>query len=102
MKKAVSTFVAVALTLLPFTASAAGSKEKDRLENCGTTLQEILNVPDDIPQDLIDKAECVIVIPSVLKAAFGIGGSYGRGAMTCRSGEHYTGKWGAPTMMALE
>jgi lipid-binding SYLF domain-containing protein len=65
-------------------------------------LDEILRIPDNVPQDLLDKAECVIVIPSVLKAAFGIGGSYGRGAMTCRSGEHFTGKWGAPTMIALE
>jgi SH3 domain-containing YSC84-like protein 1 len=65
-------------------------------------LKEILDIPDDIPQDLLDKAECVIVYPSVLKAAFVIGGSYGRGAMTCRTGEHYTGPWSAPTMMALE
>jgi lipid-binding SYLF domain-containing protein len=78
------------------------SKETDRLENCGTVLEEILKIPDNIPQDLLDKAECVIVIPSVLKAAFGIGGAYGRGAMTCRSGQHFTGKWGAPTMIALE
>ena len=65
-------------------------------------MHEILNVPDDIPQALLDKAECVIVMPSVLKAAFLVGGSYGRGAMTCRSGDHFDGPWGAPTMMALE
>ena len=65
-------------------------------------LDEILRIPDNIPQDLMDKAECVIVIPSVLKAAFVFGGDYGRGAMTCRAGEHFTGKWGAPTMIALE
>ena len=65
-------------------------------------LDEILRIPDNIPQDLIDKAECVIIVPSVLKAAFGVGGAYGRGAMTCRSGEHFMGKWGAPTMIALE
>jgi len=86
---------------LPVTSLAA-NKETDRLENCGAVLQEILRIPDNIPQDLLDKAECVIVIPSVLKAAFGIGGAYGRGAMTCRSGEHFTGKWGSPTMIALE
>src|SRR5205807_1188157 len=68
----------------------------------GMVLDEILRIPDNIPQDLLDKAECVIVIPSVLKAAFVFGGDYGRGAMTCRSGEHFTGKWGAPTMIALE
>ncbi|HKV23417.1 MAG TPA: lipid-binding SYLF domain-containing protein [Candidatus Acidoferrum sp.] len=77
-------------------------KEADRLENCGTVLKEIMDIPDDIPQDLIDKAECVIIYPSVVKAAFIVGGSYGRGAMTCRTGEHYTGPWSAPSMMALE
>ena len=65
-------------------------------------LNEILNVPDNIPQHLLDKADCVVVFPSVLKAAFGVGGSYGRGAMTCRQGEDFNGPWGPPTMMALE
>jgi lipid-binding SYLF domain-containing protein len=97
----ISSLVAFALIALPLTA-ADDKKETDRLENCGTVLKEILDIPDDIPQDLIDKAECVIVYPSVLKAAFVIGGSYGRGAMTCRTGEHFTGPWSAPTMMALE
>jgi len=83
-------------------AAADSKKETDRLEHCGLILKEILDIPDDIPQDLLDKAECVIVYPSVLKAAFVIGGSYGRGAMTCRTGEHFTGPWSAPTMMALE
>jgi len=78
------------------------TKEADRLDNCGTVIKEVMDIPDDIPQDLIDKAECVIVFPDVLKAAFVVGGSYGRGAMTCRTGEHYTGPWSAPTMMALE
>jgi lipid-binding SYLF domain-containing protein len=93
----------LSLTLIALPVSAGGEmRVTDRLENCGTVLREILNIPDDIPQDLIDKAECVIVYPSVLKAAFIIGGSYGKGAMTCRTGEHYTGPWSAPTMMALE
>ena len=65
-------------------------------------MKEIIDIPDDIPQSLLDKADCVIVIPSVLKAAFIVGGSYGRGAMTCRSGDNFHGPWGAPTMMALE
>jgi lipid-binding SYLF domain-containing protein len=82
--------------------SASDKKETDRLQNCGTVLKEILDIPDNIPQDLLDKAECVIVYPSVIKAAFVIGGSYGRGAMTCRTGEHFTGPWSAPTLMALE
>lgn len=77
-------------------------KEAERLENCGTVIKEIMDIPDDIPQDLIDRAECVIVFPSVVKAAFVVGGSYGRGSMTCRTGEHYTGPWSAPSMMALE
>jgi len=90
--------LAIALPL----AAADSKKETDRLENCGLVLKEILDIPDDIPQDLLDKAVCVIVYPSVLKAAFVLGGSYGRGAMTCRTGEHFTGPWSAPTMMALE
>jgi lipid-binding SYLF domain-containing protein len=93
--------MAMALVALPLSAKD-NKKEADRLENCGTVLKEILDIPDDIPQDLIDKAECIIVYPSVLKAAFIVGGSFGRGAMTCRTGEHFTGPWGAPTMMALE
>jgi lipid-binding SYLF domain-containing protein len=76
--------------------------EQDRLQNAGKVMQEILKVPDDIPQDLIDKARCVIVMPSVLKAAFVVGGSYGRGAMVCRTGKDFTGPWGAPAMYALE
>jgi|SRR5690242_17187765 len=92
----------MALVMIAPPLLADDSKEVDRLENCGTVLKEIMDIPDDIPQDLIDKAECIIVYPSVLKAAFIVGGSYGRGAMTCRSGEHFTGPWSAPSMMALE
>lgn len=77
-------------------------KEQDRVANAGTVMQEILNIPDDIPQSVIDKADCVVVLPSVLKFAIGIGGSYGRGVMTCRRGANFKGPWGAPTMMALE
>ena len=101
MKRITVYLLALALVGLPLSA-VEDKKEVDRLRNCGTALKEILDIPDDIPQDLLDKAECVIVYPSVLKAAFVIGGSYGRGAMTCRTGEHYTGPWSAPTMMALE
>jgi lipid-binding SYLF domain-containing protein len=101
LKRVLSPLLALAMIGLPLSA-AQDKKEADRLDNCGTVLKEILDIPDDIPQDLLDKAECVIVYPSVLKAAFVIGGSYGRGAMTCRTGEHYTGPWSAPTMMALE
>ena len=78
------------------------SKESNRLQESGEVLKEILNIPDDIPKDLLNKAECVIVFPSVKKFALGIGGSYGRGAMSCRTGEHFTGAWSAPSMYALE
>jgi lipid-binding SYLF domain-containing protein len=77
-------------------------KEVDRVENAGKVMQEILNAPDSIPQSVLDKADCVVVLPSVVKFAIGIGGSYGRGVMTCRGGKDFRGKWGAPTMMALE
>jgi lipid-binding SYLF domain-containing protein len=91
------------VALLPAAAFASkGEKERDRLESAGTVLKEILDIPDDIPKDLLDRAECVIVMPGVKKLAIGIGGSFGRGAMTCRSGAHYTGPWGPPAMYALE
>jgi lipid-binding SYLF domain-containing protein len=78
------------------------AKDQERLHNSGQVMKEIIDVPDNIPQKLLDKAACVVVIPSVLKAAFVVGASYGRGTMTCRSGEDFNGPWGAPTMMALE
>ena len=77
-------------------------KEEERVENSGKVIKEILDVPDNVPQDLLDKAKCVVVLPSVLKFAVGIGGSYGRGVMTCRTGENFNGPWGSPSMMALE
>ena len=101
IKRISSCLMALAMVAPPL-FSQVDKKEADRLENCGTVIKEIMDIPDDIPQDLIDKTECVIIYPSVLKAAFVIGGSYGRGAMTCRTGEHYTGPWSAPSMMALE
>jgi SH3 domain-containing YSC84-like protein 1 len=100
MKRILSSVLA--LILVAPSLLANDKKEKDRLENCGLVVQEIMDIPDDIPQDLIDKAYCIIVYPSVLKGAFIFGGSYGRGAMTCRSGEKFNGPWSAPTMMALE
>ena len=80
----------------------AANKEQDRLENCGVVMQEILDIPENIPQELLEKAECVIIIPSMTKVALGIGGSYGRGAMVCRSGKAFNGPWGAPAMYTLE
>ncbi len=83
-------------------AVLAQEKEQERLKDAGRVLQEILDVPDNIPKDLLDRAECVIVLPSVKKFAVGIGGSFGRGVMICRSGANYTGAWGTPAMYALE
>jgi lipid-binding SYLF domain-containing protein len=91
----------LACACLPL-ALADNEKEQERVKESGAVLKEILNIPDDIPQDLLDKAECLVVLPSVKKGAFGIGGSFGRGVMICRSGQHYTGLWGPPAMYALE
>src|SRR6201993_5346777 len=106
MRKLSVCLSSILLTLSPIVSEAAGAsdegKDDDRLRNCGTVLKEILDVPDNIPHDLLDRADCVVVFPSVLKAAFIVGGSYGRGAMSCRKGDDFRGPWGAPTMMALE
>lgn len=100
MKNLVVCFAVLLISSCAFAAN--DEREEDRVKDSGEVLKEILNIPDDIPQDLLDKAECVIVLPSVKKGAFGIGGSYGRGVMICRSGAHYKGKWGAPALYALE
>src|SRR5256886_13542880 len=92
----------LAYAFLPTVFAANDEKEEDRIKESGQVLKEILNIPDDIPQDLLDKAECLIILPSVKKGAFGVGGSYGRGVMICRSGEHYAGPWGTPALYALE
>jgi lipid-binding SYLF domain-containing protein len=91
------------ILLVVFTLRAyPQKKESQKVANAGRVITEILGVPDNIPQGLIDKAECAIVLPGVLKFAFGLGGSYGRGVMTCRSGQNFNGGWGAPSMIALE
>lgn len=91
------------LVMVSFAAAAAlGSTEDERLEESATVLREILDIPDGVPRDLLDKAECVIVMPSVKKFALGIGGKYGRGAMVCRSGPDFAGSWGPPAMYRLE
>jgi lipid-binding SYLF domain-containing protein len=107
MKKVFVSVGMAFLMVIPSAVFAAGDskddvKEVERVENAGKVISEILNVPENVPQDLLDKAYCVIVLPSVLKAAFVIGGSYGRGVMTCRRGANFEGLWGPPTMMALE
>ncbi len=106
MRNLSSCMASILLAVLPFFAEVSSAadqtKDDDRLRNCGMVLKEILDVPDNIPQDLLDKADCVVVFPSVVKAAFIVGASYGRGAMSCRKGDDFRGPWGAPTMMALE
>jgi lipid-binding SYLF domain-containing protein len=100
MKK-VSALVVVVFLACP-TFAVNQSREQKRLEACGQVFKEIMDIPDGIPKDLFNKAECVVVIPSVLKLAIGIGGDFGRGAITCRTGEHFTGRWSAPALFALE
>jgi SH3 domain-containing YSC84-like protein 1 len=100
MKK---TFGFILVLLLVFPSFAADqTREQKRLEACGQVFKEILDIPDGIPKELLNKAECVIVIPSVLKFAIGVGGDFGRGTITCRTGEHFTGSWSAPALFALE
>jgi lipid-binding SYLF domain-containing protein len=108
MKKILSALLIAALIGLPTIVNPTRvraddkSNDEDRIQSAGQVLREIMDIPDDIPQSLIDKADCVIVYPSVLKAAFIVGASYGRGVMSCRKGANFRGRWGAPTMMALE
>ncbi len=93
----VACFVALSVAAL-----GAQNKEQSRLETCGVVMEEILGVEDNIPQALLDKAECVIVIPSMMTVAAGLGGNFGRGAMVCRSGKLYDGAWGSPAMYTLQ
>jgi lipid-binding SYLF domain-containing protein len=99
MKRLFISMFSVALLVLPLQAQ---EKERERLDECATVLEEVLGIPDNLPGDLLDKAECVIIFPSVKKGAIGIGGSYGRGAIMCRSGKDFGGAWSAPAMFALE
>jgi len=100
--KRVTAILLAALLLGACAFAADDEREEERVKDAGQVMKEILDIPDDIPQDLLDKAECVIVLPSVKKGAFGVGGSYGRGVMICRGGEHYMGPWGPPALYALE
>ena len=101
MTRVLALLVAVSLVSLPAQAGKS-NKEQDRLRKCGKVLKEILDIPDNVPQDWLDKAECVLVLPSVKKFAIGIGGSAGRGAMSCRTGKNFTGRWSAPAMVQLK
>jgi SH3 domain-containing YSC84-like protein 1 len=102
MRKALLSLLLMGIFLPAALAANDNAKEQERVRDSGQVLKEILNIPDNIPQDLLDKAECVVILPSVKKAAFGVGASYGRGVMICRSGQHYTGRWGTPALYALE
>jgi SH3 domain-containing YSC84-like protein 1 len=104
MKKALVVVVVVCLGIAVAVPAVAkeGDKEEDRLDECGQVLKQVLDVPEGIPQDLLDKAECVVIVPATKKFAIGVGGSYGRGAMSCRTGENFTGPWSPPALYALE
>src|SRR5271157_1652799 len=95
-------WMSLGLALVMALPLVAQDKESDRVENSGKVMKEILNAPDSIPQSILDKADCIVILPSVLKFAIGFGGSYGRGVMTCRGGKSFHGVWSAPSMMALE
>jgi lipid-binding SYLF domain-containing protein len=90
------------VSLIAVPAFAKGDKERERLDEAGTVMKEVINIPEGIPKELLEKAECVVVLPSVKKGAIGIGLSYGRGVMTCRNGANFTGGWGSAVFMALE
>jgi len=100
MNKASALILTIVLACPAFAAEK--TREQKRLEASGQVFKEIMDIPDGIPKDLLNKAECVIVIPSVLKFAIGVGGDFGRGAITCRTGQHFTGHWSAPALFALE
>jgi SH3 domain-containing YSC84-like protein 1 len=101
MIRNVCVFVMAFLLAYP-TFAMNETREEKRLSACGQVFKEIMDIPDGIPKDLLGKAECVIIIPSTLKFAFGVGGDFGRGAITCRTGQHFTGPWSAPALFALE
>ena len=105
MRRVIGLLAMVLLSILPLVAGE--EREDKRLESAGKVLGEIMNVPETAPKYILDRADCVIVMPGVKKgSAFifsaGFGGTFGRGAMSCRTGQHFDGAWGAPTMVALE
>lgn len=97
-----TTIAVLVLASAGVTSADDRAKDEERLENSGQVTKELMNIPEGIPRKVLNRADCVVVIPTVLKAAFVVGGAYGRGTMTCRTGDHFRGPWGAPTMMALE
>jgi lipid-binding SYLF domain-containing protein len=99
MRRAITILCSLLIVAAP---AFAQDKEQERLSESAAVMEEILKIPDSIPQELLDRAECVVVMPSVKKLALAFGGSYGRGTMVCRTGENFSGPWGAPAMYALE
>ncbi|MGA3090431.1 MAG: lipid-binding SYLF domain-containing protein [Terriglobales bacterium] len=103
MKKNLLLAVLMLLCTLPVAAEDKKEEKVDeRINQSATVMKEILGMPDGIPKDLLNRAYCVVIYPSVKKAAFIVGGSYGRGLITCRKGHGFTGSWSAPAMFALE
>ena len=102
MKNSAWLVVVMLVSVLPVVGEGKEEKVDDRIRESATVIKEILDVPDGIPKDLLNKADCVVIYPSVKKAAFGVGGSYGRGLITCRTGRYFSGSWSAPAMFALE
>jgi SH3 domain-containing YSC84-like protein 1 len=99
MKNKVLLVVLMLVCVLPVVGQ---QKENERINESATVIKEILGMPEGIPEDLLNKADCIVIYPSVKKAAFIVGGSYGRGLITCRKGQDFSGSWSAPAMFALE
>jgi len=92
--------IVVLYLIIPSIAIAADNeKEQERVKESGNVMKELLNSESGVPISVLNKAECVIVIPSLKKGGFIIAAEYGRGVMTCRGGENLNGPWSAPTMM---
>jgi len=92
--------IAILCVLIPSRSIAEDNEhEQERVKESGNVMKELLNSASGVPISVLNKAECVIVLPSVKKAGFLVAGQYGRGVMTCRSGENFDGPWSAPTMM---
>jgi SH3 domain-containing YSC84-like protein 1 len=109
MRKTMAILLISAMAALPVIATDKPNDqtEESRLAKAAKVFDEIMGVPESTPRFVMDRADCVIIMPSVIKGnawifSFGFGGSFGRGAMSCRTGEHFDGPWGAPTMVALE
>lgn len=99
--KNLTSYLVVGLCLISSAWAASGEKEKERVKESSNVMKEILDAPDKgIPGSVLDGSKCVIVLPNVKKAAMGVGGSYGRGVMTCRTGADFKGPWSPPVMMA--